>query len=173
MAKVKTGVAGIFLSEESLLKAATKTKEMGFVKFDAITPYPVHGLEEACGIKRSWIPYVTFTMGLAGLLSGLALTWWTSAVNWPINVGGKPLFSLPAFIPILFELTVLLAALSSVAALFYACGIPRVNPPVIDPDLTCHKFAVFVPSDDVGYSEEKVMDMFRSLGAAEVKKTEF
>ena len=88
-------------------------------KFDAISPYAIHGMEEACGIKRSGIPYVTFVAGVTGLLSGLALTWYTSAYDWPINVGGKPAFSLPAFIPILFELTILFAALSSVAALFY------------------------------------------------------
>ena len=173
MAKYKRGMAGIFLTEESALTAATKTREMGFTKFDAITPYPVHGMEEACGIARSWIPFVTFLMGVAGLTGGLLLTWWTSAVNWPINVGGKPMFSLPAFIPIIFELTILFAALSSVAALLYACGIPKINPPIIDKDLTCSKFAIFIPNDDTGYDEKKVEEMFRSLGAAEIKKTEF
>lgn len=173
MSKYKTGIAGIFLTEDQALKAAKKTKEMGFTKFDAITPYPVHGMEEACGIKRSWIPYVAFGMGLFGMTCGLLLTWWTSAVNWPINIGGKPAFSLPAFIPVIFELTILFAALSSVAALFKACGIPKVNPPIIDKDLTCHKFAIFIPQDDVGYNESKIQDMFKGLGAAEIKKAEF
>jgi hypothetical protein len=130
-------------------------------------------MEEACAIKRSWIPYVTFIMGLSGLSFALWFTWWTSAVNWPINVGGKPFFSLPAFIPIMFELTVLFAALCSVAALFYAAGLPRLDPPIIDKDLTCHKFAIFIPADDHGYDEKKIEEMFRSLGAAEIKKAEF
>jgi hypothetical protein len=169
----KTGMAAIFLTEEQVLKAAHKTREAGYTKFDAISPYPIHGMEEACGIKRSWIPYVTFVMGLAGGSAGLWFTWWTSAVNWPINVGGKPMFSLPAFIPIIFELTVLFAALSSVAALFYACGIPKVDPPIIDKDLTSHKFAIFIPSDDRGYEEKKIEEMFRSLGASEIKKAEY
>lgn len=172
MAKYKNGVAGIFLTEESILKAAAAIRDAGFKKFDAISPYPVHGMEEACSIKRSWIPYVTFIAALVGLSSGLALTYWTSAVNWPINVGGKPYFSLPAFIPIIFELTILFAALSSVGALFYACGIPRVDPPVIDPALSSHKFAIFVPQDDTGYDEAKVSELLRSLGAAEVKKAQ-
>jgi hypothetical protein len=173
MAKVKNGMAAIFLTEDQILKAATKTREAGFVKYDAITPYPVHGMEEACAIKRSWIPYVTFIMGLSGLSFALWFTWWTSAVNWPINVGGKPFFSLPAFIPIMFELTILFAALSSVGALFYAAGLPKIDPPIIDKDLTSHKFAIFIPSDDQGYDEKKIEDMFRSLGAAEIKKAEF
>lgn len=173
MGKYKSGIAAIFLTEEQILKAAQKTKDLGFTKYHAITPYPVHGMEEACGIKRSWIPYVTFGAGLTGLLLGLWFTWWTSAVNWPVNVGGKPFFSLPAFIPILFELTILFAALSSVAALILAAGLPKIDPPIIDKDLTSHKFAIFIPSDDFGYEEKKIEDHFRSLGASEIKKAEF
>lgn len=173
MANSTKGIAGIWEQENLVLKAARKTREAGFTKFEAISAYPVHGMEEACGIKRSWLPYVTFIAGVVGLGAGLLLTWWTSAVNWPINVGGKPLFSLPAFIPIMFELTILFAALSSVAALFYACKMPRIDPPVIDPDLTSHKFAIFVPFNDTGYDESRIEKMFKELGATEVKKTEF
>lgn len=171
--KYATGMAAIFDSESAILKAAEKTRESGFRKFDAITPYPVHGMEEACGIERSWIPYVTFVMGITGLGLGWLLTYWTSAVNWPLNIGGKPFHSLPAFIPIMFELTILFAALSSVVALLYACGLPKVNPPTIHPDLTCHKFAIFIPDNDVGYNESKITEMFKSLGASEVRKAEF
>ena len=164
------GIAGIWTEEHAAIKAAAKTRESGFTKFDAITPYPVHGMEETCGIKRSWIPYVTMVMGTVGLLAGLLLTWWTSAVDWPINVGGKPNFSLPAFIPIMFELTILFAALSSVAALCYATKMPRIDPPTIDPDLTSHKFAIFIPQNDTGYDEAKIERLFRELGASDVKK---
>lgn len=173
MAKYTKGIAGIWDDEHMILKAARKTREAGFTKFEAISSYPIHGMEEACGIKRSWIPYVTFLAGVVGLTCGLLLTWWTSAVNWAINVGGKPFFSLPAFIPIMFELTILFAALASVGALFYACGIPRIDPPVIDPDLSSHKFAIFVPQNDVGYDEAKIEKMFKELGATDVKKTEY
>ena len=172
MARKKTlgGMAAIFLEEADVVHAAVKVRESGFTKFDAISPYPIHGMEEACGIKRSGIPYVTFIAALVGLLSGLALTYYTSVVNWPINIGGKPLFSLPAFIPIIFELTILFAALSSVAALFVVCKMPRIDPPVIDKDLTCSKFAIFIPENDVGYSTERVERLFKELGANEIKK---
>lgn len=173
MAQYTKGVAGIWTEEHLILKAAHKVRESGFTKFEAISAYPIHGMEEACGIKRSWLPYVTFVAGTVGLLAGLWLTWWTSAVDWAVNVGGKPFFSLPAFIPVVFELTILFAALSSVAALFYACKIPRVDPPNIDPDLSCHKFAIFVPFNDTGYDEAKLERMFKDLGAIEVKKTEY
>ena len=173
MAKYTRGIAGIWEEEHLILKAAAKTRESGFQKFEAISPYPVHGMEEACGIKRSWIPYVTMVAGTVGLLSGLALTWWTSAVDWALNVGGKPFFSLPAFIPIMFELTILFAALCSVGALFYITNMPSIDPPSIDPDLTSHKFAIFIPTHDVGYDEAKIEKMFKEHGAVEVKRTEY
>lgn len=170
MAKRVSGMAGIWLDDHAILAAAKKVRERGFTKVDAVTPFPLHGMEEALGIKRSNIPYVTFVAGLTGCLFGLWFTWWTSAVNWPINVGGKPPFSLPAFIPILFELTILFAALSSVGALFFFAGLPKIDPPIIDKDLTSHKFALFIPSNDSGYDEAKITQLFKELGAAEVKK---
>jgi len=170
MGRILGGIAGIWTDEHAVVKAAAKTRESGFEKFDAITPYPVHGMEEACGITRSWIPYVTFVAGLSGLLFALWLTWWTSAVDWPVNVGGKPFFSLPAFIPIMFELTVLFGALCSVAALFYVTKMPRIDPPTIDPDLSSHKYAIFIPMNDKGYDEAKIERLFRDLGATDIKK---
>ena len=168
--KTLGGMAGIFLDEASILKAAHKVRESGFIKFDAISPYPIHGMEEACGIKRSGIPYVTFIAGVVGMLAGLGMTYYMSVSDWPINVGGKPLFSLPAFIPIIFELTILFAALCSVLALFAVCKLPRIDPPIIDKDLTSHKFAIFIPENDVGYNQERVERIFKDLGADEVKK---
>lgn len=172
MAKGKAigGMAGIFLKEHTVIEAARKVRESGFTKFDAISPYPVHGMEEACGIKRSGIPYVTFAAGLLGLAAALGLVYYTSVIDWPINVGGKPMFSLPAFIPIMFELTVLFAALSSVGAMFFLCKMPKIDPPVIDKDLTCHKFAIFIPENDTGYNAEQIEKLFKELGASEVKK---
>lgn len=172
MAKYQPGLAAIFTEEYQVLEAAKKSRDLGMTKFEAITPYPVHGMEEACGIARSTIPYVTFIAGTTGLLSALALTWYTSVYDWPINVGGKPPFSLPAFIPIMFELTVLFAALCSVGALFYHVGIPRIDPPVIDPDLTSHKFAIFVPESETGYEVSKLEKFYKGLGAETVKKVE-
>lgn len=172
MGKFRSGIAAIFEDEYLVIEAARKSRDLGMVKFEAISPYPIHGMEEACGIKRSSIPYITFGAGITGLLVGLFITWYTSVYDWPINVGGKPSFSLPAFIPILFELTILFAALSSVAALFYLCGIPSINPPTIDPDLTSHKFAIFVPDNELGYEFQKLEKFYLSLGAKSIKKVE-
>jgi hypothetical protein len=170
MAKRQSGVAGIWSDDHDILVAAEKMRKAGYKKFDAITPFPVHGMEEAIGIKRSNIPWVTFFAGVTGGSLGLFFQYWTSAVDWPINVGGKPFFSLPAFIPVTFELTILFAALFSVGAMFVINGLPRVNPPIIDPDLTCHKFALWVPDTEEGYSAEKVEAFLKELGAEEIKR---
>lgn len=172
-AKGKPGVAGIWLDEHDLVKAAEKTREAGFKKFNAISPFPVHGIDEAMNIPRSWLPWVCFAFGLAGCAFGVWFTWWTSAQDWALNIGGKPMWSLAAFIPVIFETTILFAALSSVAAMFLVNGLPKFDPPIIDPDLTCSKFALFVPEDDHGYDSDRVEKLFRDLGADEVKRTEF
>lgn len=136
-------IAMLFDNEKSFLDAVRNITHIEGL--NAVTPYPVHGLEDLLKLKRSWLPWVTFIAGSFGLTFGLWFTWWTSVVSWPLNIGGKPLFSLPAFIPIAFEFTILFAALSTVISLFYVCGLPKVNPPVLDSDLTCHKFAIYAP----------------------------
>lgn len=170
MGKARGGVAGIWLDDHQCMEAAAKFRDAGYKKFDAITPFPVHGMEEAVGIPRSGIPYVTFIAGVTGGGLGLLLQYWTSAVSWSTNIGGKPFFSAPAFIPITFELTILFAALSSVGALFVMCRLPKVDPPIIDVDLTSHKFALFVPDSEPGYDPGKIEQMMKSLGASEVKR---
>ena len=170
MAKKMGGIAGIWLDDHELVVAARKVREAGYKKFDAITPFPVHGLEEAIGIKRSAIPYVAFLAGCLGLAAGTSLTYWTSAVDWAINVGGKPFVSGPAFVPIMFELTILFSALLSVGAMFAFTRLPKVDPPIIDPDLTSHKFAIFIPENDVNYDSARAEQLLKSLGATEVKR---
>lgn len=173
MAKKKgtvSGVVGFWSDDHKTVEAAHKMREAGYKHFDAITPFPVHGMEEAVGIKRSPIPYVTFVAGLTGGSLGLLMEYWMSAVNWPLNIGGKPYFSLPAFIPITFELTILFAALSSVATMFILNKLPSVNPPIIDPDLTCSKFALWVPETEPGYNAEKVEAFLKQIGAEEVRR---
>lgn len=168
--KVIGGIAGIFLTEDKVVNAAYKVRESGYTKLEAISPYPIHAMEAACDIKRSFIPYITFASGFVGLLAGLGMVYYISVVDWALNIGGKPFFSLPAFVPIMFELTILFAALTSVGAFFYLCGMPKISVPPIDLDLTCHKFAIFIPENETGYNFESMEKMLIELGAVEVKK---
>jgi hypothetical protein len=170
--KSEAGIAAIFDNEHQLLDAAKKAYGVGYRKFETLSPFPVHGMDDAMGLKRSPVPWFTFIFGLIGCSVGLFFQWWVSAVSWPINVGGKPMFSLPAFIPIVFEVTVLFGALCSVAGMLWLCDLPKVDPPIMHPDITSHKFALFIPISDHGYDEPKIRDMMKSMGASEIIKAE-
>ena len=170
---LKKGFAGIWEDEDKLIEAIYKLKQEGFKKFETISPHPLHEIDEAMEIPRSRIPWVTFIFGTVGCLFGLWLTWWISVVDWPLIIGGKPMWSLPAFIPVIFEITILFAALSSVGALLFICGLPDLNPFVIDPDLSSHKFAIFVEESDKEYQVQKIEKIFKNLGAIKVVETKF
>ncbi len=107
-----------FVREEDLLRAVKAYRESGFEIEDAYTPYAVHGLDEAAGVRRTRLGWVCAILGLGGAAGMMAFEHWSSAVSWPLNVGGKPLSSIPAFVPVMFEAGVLLAGLGSVFAFF-------------------------------------------------------
>lgn len=134
---------GVFTNEHDVLDATTACREAGFAFHDVFLPYAVHGMEDAMGIKRSWLTWVTFLAGAAGTTIALAGQWYVSAYDWPLNIGGKDPFALPAFIPIAFELTVLIGGLSTVAALFAVCKLfpGKDVKPIVD-GVTDDKFAI-------------------------------
>ena len=113
MAERQSAVVALFASGEALLEAIPKVRARAPGRLEAYTPYPVHGLTEALGIERSRLGVAVFAMGLSGAVLALLFQWWTSAVDYPVVVGGKPLFSWQAFVPIMFELMVLFAAFTS------------------------------------------------------------
>jgi hypothetical protein len=182
------GVVGFFSNPQALLLAMEKVRGANYQSFDAFTPYPVHGLEAAQGLKRSPIPYVTFLAGLTGGTLGFLFQYWTSAIDWPINVGGKPFNSWPAFIPITFELTVLIGALCTVGAMFLLNGLPNTRRRAIDPRVTADRFAIVIEAppellaedlDDPDvqaklakfkkYDESEAKSFLNSIGATEVR----
>ncbi len=161
-------VIGVFDDEEKLVKAGTLVKRDNFHIQDFFTPFPVHGLDELLDIKRSRLPFVTFVAGGMGLILALAFQVWTSAVDWPINVGGKPMLSIPAFIPITFELMVLCGALTTVAAfLFRAKLFPGQIPVTIDRRQLDDQFLIVIPSGEKNAELEKLL---RDNGAVKVEK---
>jgi hypothetical protein len=170
MGKRLGGVVGIYLDDHELVKACHRVREAGYKKFDAFTPFPVHGIEEAIGISRSMIPWVTFIAGVTGGVLGMLLQYWISAVDWALNVGGRPFFSGPAFMPVTFEMTILFAALFSVGAMIALCGLPKIDPPLIDKDITSHKFAIFIPENEDGFNAAAAEQLLRTLGATEVRR---
>ena len=94
-------------------------------------------------------------------------------MDWPIVIGGKPMWSLPAFIPVIFECTILFAALASVGALIFVCGLPQVDPPIIDATLSSHRFALFIPENAGNFNAARMEQLLKDQGAVEVRRAEF
>ena len=109
------GIMAEFDSPTALLQAARRTHEAGYQKIDAYSPFPIEGLAEEIGFHHDEVPLVVLIGGIVGGLTGYVLQWWCSAVAYPINVGGRPYHSWPAFIPITFEMTVLFGGISALA----------------------------------------------------------
>jgi hypothetical protein len=167
--KPSRAVLALYADPDRLLNAAAVAKEHGFQGMDAFTPYPVHGLSETLGVRKSWVPYVTLVMGLTGATLGMAFEIWTSAYDWPIIVGGKPFVSLPAFVPVMFECGVLLGGTMTLAALLVACGLPNLGKPILDRDLTNDRFGLYVPETGPDWNEERIFSILRKTGPIDMK----
>ncbi|MFO0584591.1 MAG: DUF3341 domain-containing protein [Anaeromyxobacter sp.] len=126
-------VLGEFEREEALLGAARALRTRPGTTVDLHSPYPLHGSDEALGLKRSTVPLVALAAGLTGACTGYLLQLYVSAIDWPLNVGGRPPHSAPAFIPVTFELGVLFAAFSIFLGLLgFYFGFPRLHHPVFE-----------------------------------------
>lgn len=125
------GVIGEFDSPEALLQAAKGLRTEGYTSVDAMSPFPIHGLEDAVGLKRSPLGYIVLCIGFLGMLSALFLQWWTGAVDYPLVIGGKPLFAFEFSIPVTFELTVLFSSFAAVLGMFALNGLPRFHHPAM------------------------------------------
>ena len=126
------GVMAEFRTAEALLQAVRKAREAGYRRVEAYSPFPVEGLAEATGMKRNWVPPIVLAGGLAGGLGGYFMQWYSAVVSYPINSGGKPPHSWPEFIPVTFELTVLVAAIAGVLGMLFLNGLPRLTHPVFN-----------------------------------------
>jgi hypothetical protein len=164
----KDFLVAIYDCEEKLLKSAEKARDKKVEFYDMYTPFPVHGLDDAMGIKRSFLPYITFAAGAVGLGIAMGFQIWTSAFDWPTIIGGKPFISWPAFIPITFEVTVLFAAHATVGAfLVYNKLFPGKKPVIMHEEQTCNKFIIAIEKDKANV--EDLTTLFKEHGAIEVK----
>lgn len=124
------GVMAEFTSPRDILHAAEAVRERGFTKLEAYTPFPVHGLDNVLGHPGSKMPWVILCGALFGGGGGLALQWWTSAIDYPIKIAGKPYLSLPAFVPVTFELGVLFSAFAAILGMLALNRLPQPYHPV-------------------------------------------
>ena len=159
----------IFKDPEHLKEAASHIRKLSIRRFEAYTPFPIHGLERAMGIGKSWVSAVTLVMGLMGGALGFLFQAWTSAIDWPLNVGGKPLISWPAFIPITFETTILIGGVLTTLALYAICRLPNFREPVLDVRFTSDRFGLYVDRLDPNFKELEVEKVFKECHAEEIR----
>lgn len=181
------GVIGFYQDPHALMEATEKARDAKYRDFDAFSPFPIHGMDAAQGLKRSPLPFVTLSAGLTGCTLGFLLQYWTSVVDWPLIVGGKPFNSWPAFVPVMFECTILFAGLATVAGMFILNGLPNHKKKAFDPRLTKDRFALVIEASRVDedpengekaaveqkkfkpFSESEVQEFLKKTGAKEVK----
>jgi hypothetical protein len=167
------GVIGLYDDVNALIGAAESVRDAGYKKWDCHTPYPVHGLDDAMGLKPSPMPYITLGMGGVGVGLALLMQWWMSAVDYPVRIGGKEYFSWPAFIPITFELFTLLAAISTFVAMIILCKLGRWHSPLHDSgvmiEVTTSRHGVVLQSDDALFSEDGARALLEGTGCKDIR----
>ena len=179
------GLLAEFDSVDALLSAAERVREAGYRSWDCHTPFPVHGLDEAMGQRRTILPWIVFLAGSTGTVIGLVLQWWANATSlavpyalrgYQFAVSGKPLFSLPANIPVLFELTILLAALAAVFGMLILNRLPRLHHPVLTSErfrrMSQDRFFIAIEAEDLKFDEVESTQLLRSVGAVGVEVLE-
>jgi hypothetical protein len=160
-----------FETPTELVVAARLTREAGFRKFDAFTPYPIHELDAAMDLHDNRVSKFTFIGGLIGCLGGFALCSWC-ATAFPLNVGGRPLISVPMFIPITFELTILVGGLSAAISMLVMNGFPTPYHPVFNVDrfaaASRNKFFLCIESEDPKFDRQATASFLESLNPEEI-----
>src|SRR5262249_26858570 len=145
-------LVGTFAGEKDLLAAVQTARKRRCPIADVYTPYAVHGLDQAMGLRPSRLPWACFAFGVIGATVALGFQFWTMAFSWPVNVGGKPRNSLPAYVPVAFELTVLFAGLGVVLAFFIRSGMFLGKEPMpLFPDVTNNRFVLVLENSAAGF----------------------
>lgn len=167
------GVAGLFNTPDEIINAARNVSGSGYSKFDVNTPYPLHGMDDAMKLKPSRLGYITLVFGLTGAAVALISMYLTMAKDYPVIIGGKPFFALPAFIPVTFELTVLLATLSTVIGMIaFFFKFPSNAHPLHDTEymkaVSHDKYGLCIESEDAKFNEAECTSLLQSLGAYQV-----
>jgi Protein of unknown function (DUF3341) len=175
----KPGLYGLmaeFHDPKELVTAARRVREAGYSRVDAFSPYPMEAVSEALGLHRSRLPLLVLIGGVAGLVAGYGLQYWASVIEYPMNIGGKPYHSLPAFVPPAFETTILFAALTAVLGMLALNGLPEPYHPVFNVPgfalATKDRFFICIEASDPKFDLDQTRSFLQSLGPTVVSEVE-
>lgn len=170
------GLLAQYENPHDVYGACEQVRDEGYQAWDACTPFPVHGLDKAMGLKPSVLPWIVLCVGLTGSAFMLFFQAWVSGTLYPIVVGGKPLFSLPAFVPIWYEITVLSSCVTAFLTNWILCGLPRPYHPAFASKaferVTDDKFFIMVEAKDPKFDLEKTRALLARTGATHVEELE-
>ncbi len=168
------GLLAEFKNPADLMESARSVAKAGYHKFDAHSPFPIHGMDEAMGLKKSKLGWIVLGHGLLGAIGGTILQVWVHTTAYPMNISGKPEANLPAFVPVTFELTILLAAFGAFFGMFALNKLPKLNHPLFNSatfeKVTDDGFFISIEADDDLFSDEKTEKLLKDLGATHVEK---
>lgn len=172
--KTMYGILAEFSNPKELTDAAKTITDSGYRNYDTFSPYPIHGIDKAMNLKKSKLGWIVLGHGILGLAGGFLLIMFTMAIDYPMNISGKPLMNVPAWVPVMFELTVLLSAFGAVFGMFYLNGLPRFNHPLFNSEnfkkATDDGFFVCIESEDPQFEEEKVTKLLKEAGATNIEQ---
>jgi hypothetical protein len=167
------GALAEFQTPAELYHACEGVRDAGYTRWDAHTPFPVHGLERAMGLRDSRLPWVVLLLALGGAAAGMGLQGWVSTIAYPLVISGKPFFSWPAFIPVTFELAVLGGAVGAVFGMFAFNQLPTLHHPLFSSKrferASDDGFFLSIESWDPKFDRDRTVDLLRRLGAKEVE----
>jgi hypothetical protein len=165
-----------FETPGQIYHAAESLRDEGWTRMEAFTPFPIHGLDHVLGEPGTKVPWVVLGAGVTGAACGLLLQWWTSAVDYPIKIAGKPYFSIPAFIPVTFELTVLFSAIAALLGMLALNRLPQFYHPVFKHSTfaraTDDRFFLAIHARDPRFDIEKAQQALSAHGGAHIEVLE-
>ncbi|KAA3615296.1 MAG: DUF3341 domain-containing protein [Calditrichaeota bacterium] len=171
--KKALGILAEFANPGELLKAAEQIRDAGYRKFDVHSPFPVHGMDNAMGLRQSKLGFIAGIAGLIGCIGGFGLQGWVSAIEYPLVISGKPFFSFAAFVPVAFELTILFAAIATVFGMFHLNRLPQLFHNVFYSEqfakVTDDGFMVSIEAGDPKFDETKTKEFLTSIGGTSLE----
>ncbi|MDP2137924.1 MAG: DUF3341 domain-containing protein [Candidatus Didemnitutus sp.] len=170
------GLIAAFDTTPALYQACEKVRDAGYSDWDSLTPFPVHGLDAAMGIRRSKVPRVSLCGGIVGFCTGMSMIWFTGAYDYPLIVGGKPYFSPMFAFPVSYELTILFTAFATVIGMFVINGLPRHYHPVMKAPQFVRalddRFFIVIEANDPKFNLTATRDFLAKIGGQDIAELE-